>query len=38
MDATMLVQCNCEICAQTTLLALHRGTRYMVKYGYIVNT
>lgn len=38
MDATMLVQCNCEIRAQIMLLALHHVRRYMAKHGYIVNT
>lgn len=38
MDATMLVCCNCEMCAQTMLLALHSVRCYIAKPGYIVNT
>lgn len=32
MGATTLVQCNCELCAQTMLLVLHRVRHYMAKH------
>lgn len=37
MDATMLVQCNCEICAQIMLLAPNHVRDYMATHEYIVN-
>lgn len=37
MDATMLVQCNCEICAQIMLLAPNHVRDYMVTHKYTVN-
>lgn len=38
MDATMLVQCNSEICAQIMLLAPNHVRDYMATDKYIVNT